>query len=482
MVKKLLLSVLFFVSFVSYSFALDFLNFFNSSSNYQNGYRYSSALSNGPNFYFDLNSNDDISVGKAEYRFGYFYNNGYDSSHPNRFFVQNRSFQFNTSGVSSGVFYFYLRVPVYYNIPSLPYESSLSRGAESFGFYSGDGGIPSYTLKPVHVLRDDSYDYFNLRVSEDLDYIPSSHYLNHQIISNYNYSSYLYVNFYFDSPSVENNTYETFPSLDFLVVFYPDNTHVSGEVSGGGSYPPGVPEGCTCGACCSDKCTCENWLGKWCTPFPLVEGGSIGEGSRYICFHSCPGAGCSHIVAPLEYTHCECHHPQHEHFESFITTPDFESYGLFVPELPDISSPFEPPIIPPDLPIFQLPNISLPGFNELSLPDIPGDSEFEFFNYSESNVFPEFKFEAMFNGFKDDFSEKIDLSVYERLGEDAQAEHLVWRINHTIMGFSFGPYDVDFSEIISQAKDFTGVSIIRAILLFILYTIFIYFILRMLFF
>jgi hypothetical protein len=505
MVKKIFLSCLFFFSFVFDSFSIeqnelialfDYPIVQNSvdvivGSYFFHRYNLSSEVTTGVSVSTYIR---DYIIGVSRSSCNGSLVNSYESyfSPPGLYWLYRFNFSYtlnhlNTHTVSASL---YFRIPSVLKITESDLLNSVNGVSDgvTLGSYKSSFTYSSYSnmnLKPVFLFSSNSFDYFVLRLFDNRDDIPESHldsgmtrfYIDFRVIVPEQPLAgnlpcqlmLLYVNNYVFSPS------STIYSVD----------NPTGEVDGedsdsGGSYAPGVPEGCTCGACCSDRCKCGNWVGKWCTPFPLVDGGSLGEGSSYRCFHSCPGSGCSHLARPLEYTHCECHHPQH--VENSITTPSFESYGLFVPELPDISSPFESPIIPPDLPIFHLPNISLPGFGNLSLPDMPSDSEFEFFNYSEVTVFPEFKFEAMFNSFKDDFEEKIDLSVYERLGEEAQAEHLIWRINHTIMGVSFGPYNVDFSEIISQAKDFTGVSIIRAVLLFILYTIFIYFILRMLFF
>jgi hypothetical protein len=155
-------------------------------------------------------------------------------------------------------------------------------------------------------------------------------------------------------------------------------------------------------------------------------------------------------------------------------------FGLFVPQLPELPNEFEPPVIPPGLPGFTLPQSVLPGFGELSIPESPSDFELDFFVYEGG--FPIFKFESMYEKFLGEFNEKIDLSLYDSLGSGGQAEQLVWNINHTIMGVTFGPYTINFSDLISNAKSFSGIDIIRNVLVFILYTLFIYFIFRMLFF
>jgi hypothetical protein len=222
--------------------------------------------------------------------------------------------------------------------------------------------------------------------------------------------------------------------------------------------------------------------------------GSLSSGGYHVCFHACPGSGCSHVSIPDDYTHCECHHVD---FDSAVPDSGFKFPTFNLPEVPDSGSWSDRlGLIEPELPTLpslpSLPPIPIPSFvlPPVLLPPIPSPSDivppnpdnFDLGYFAYSGGFPEFKFSAIFEDFKSELSKKIDLSAYDRLSSGGSAEHLVWNIDYNILGVRFGPFSIDLTNILSDVSTYSGVNIIRSILVFILYTLFIYFIFRMLFF
>jgi hypothetical protein len=284
----------------------------------------------------------------------------------------------------------------------------------------------------------------------------------------------------------------------FIILFFSfslyTNIYADGNVTG---------NLCECGACCSDRCSCGKWTGKRCVQYSNSSDGSLGDGGYYSCFHGCSGASCQHVTLPDQFTHCECHHgvgssgngngngSNDANFTfpelSIPAVPDSSGLpgrlGFSSPSLPDIPniSDLPPVYVPPPLVPFEPPNVPLPPLPTDSIvPPNPSNFSGDYFDYNGG--FPEFKFEALFDDFKSVFSDKLDLSSYDRLRDGGTAERLVWNIQHEIFGVRFGPLTIDLTDIISKASSFSGVSVIRDILVFILYTLFVYFIFIMLFF
>ena len=216
---------------------------------------------------------------------------------------------------------------------------------------------------------------------------------------------------------------------------------------------------CECGACCYCKCTCTKWTGPIC----------IGH-----CQHACTEPGC-----PVnDMVHCECHHT-HEgeccehHYKDYVPPPDvvFADPGM------------------PDMPHFDTPDIGGlrnqfgdgPGLPDNTrrpigdVPGLPGPSEpvekqpLEYFERKEDSMFPEFKYEELFEELMDLVKEKIPLDWTDGLknGNGGQID-LRWKVHFTLWNQSYGPWEFDLRDYVDEVSTYDIVRILRLIALFVL--------------
>ncbi|MDR2406896.1 MAG: hypothetical protein LBE13_02115 [Bacteroidales bacterium] len=237
---------------------------------------------------------------------------------------------------------------------------------------------------------------------------------------------------------------------------------------------------CECGACCSDKCTCGLWTGKWCTPFSSASDGSLGGGSSYKCFHDCPGAGCSHVAFPNNYTHCECHHEDLDLSDYGPPTDpwtpgDLTTFSYDFPDIPDVPPATAPGLVDGS----NFGGVILPNSPDLVLPDKNFDSELNFFTRNGSD-FPTLDINAIYLMFKNKLTSKLHFDEIDWASSTDEID-LVMHFDFELLNTKFGPLDINISDYINQVASYSIVSIIRAILLFILVFCFLSFVLRLLF-